>query len=185
MTTLQEQFEKDFPDKFIEKIEFSCRYEDSNFTNWDLDLREYVNLTRLICFYNNLTSLNVSGLSNLIELNCSNNNLGGDLTPFSKFVNLTRLLLGNAGGGEDGYYRGTGNYFHGSLEPLKNLTKLIYLCIEGTNIDEGLEYLPPSLAQATKGKPKPMNFALDCTAGKRKVKAIQDQLRPFNYDLEA
>ena len=41
MTTLQEQFEKDFPDKEVEEIFARKKYSDSNFTNYDLDLREY------------------------------------------------------------------------------------------------------------------------------------------------
>jgi len=37
------------------------------------------------------------------------------------------------------------NKFFGSLEPLKNLTKLKKLDISGTDIDSGLEYLPENL----------------------------------------
>jgi len=74
------------------------------------------------------------------------------------------------------------------LESLKNLTKLTHLCIEGTDIEKGLEYIPNLLAQKTKKEahePKATNFVFDCTAGEGKVKVIQDQLRPFNYDIEA
>jgi hypothetical protein len=39
MTTLQEQFEKDFPDKSVKEIEARGKYKNSNFTNYDLDLR--------------------------------------------------------------------------------------------------------------------------------------------------
>src|SRR3954470_12990912 len=75
MTTLQEQFEKDFPNKSVEKIEICGKYENTNFTNYDLDLSEYVNSTKINCSYNGITSLNISGLTNLTIIVCNNNNL--------------------------------------------------------------------------------------------------------------
>jgi len=90
MTTLQEQFEKDFPNKSVKGIDCGSRYTNSNFTNWDLDVREYKELTGLFCSSNNLTSLDVSGLSNLTKLDCSYNN---NLTSLnvSGCSNLTKL----------------------------------------------------------------------------------------------
>jgi len=41
----------------------------------------------------------------------------------------------------------SGSYFSGSLEPLKNLTKLRELDISNTDIDSGLEYLPDSIKE--------------------------------------
>ena len=49
-----------------------------------------------------------------------------------------------------GNFGGKGNQFYGSLKSYQNLTKLKNICIEGTDANEGLEYLPFSLAQATK-----------------------------------
>ncbi|KLL02273.1 MAG: hypothetical protein MRERC_3c131 [Mycoplasmataceae bacterium RC_NB112A] len=41
MVILQEQFEKDFPDKKIKEIDASKKYQENNFTNLDLNLKEY------------------------------------------------------------------------------------------------------------------------------------------------
>ena len=49
MITLQEQFEKDFPNKKAREINVSngSEYRYANFTNYDLDLRGYKYLTYL------------------------------------------------------------------------------------------------------------------------------------------
>jgi hypothetical protein len=69
----------------------------------------------------------------LKELDLSNNKFQeGNLKPFSKFINLESLSISD-------------NNFHGSLEPLKDLTKLRELYAYNTNIDSGLEFLPITL----------------------------------------
>ncbi|CAI2188901.1 12744_t:CDS:2, partial [Funneliformis geosporum] len=124
----------------------------------DLNITNCPQLTILQCGINQLTSLNVNGLSNLQEINCVNNKLTSldfldqlpspkkltrlflennnfptqNLEIFRQFSNLTHLAL----------YK---NRFYGSLEPLKDLTKLEVLTIDNTDIDSGLEYLPDSL----------------------------------------
>ena len=72
MTTLQEQFERDFPDKSMRFcFDANKKYENSNFTNYDLDLGEYKNLELLhLGRVNNLTSLNVSNCPKLKNLLC-------------------------------------------------------------------------------------------------------------------
>src|SRR3954469_11364899 len=55
-----------------------------------------------------------------------------DLSCLSPLINLKTVYLGS-------------NPFYGSLEPLKNIKKLMVLGISGTNVDSGLEYLPKSL----------------------------------------
>ncbi|MCE8159262.1 MAG: hypothetical protein I3270_01650 [Candidatus Moeniiplasma glomeromycotorum] len=57
MIVLQEQFEKDFPDKGVREIDAYAKYINSSFTNYDLDLREYKNLTKLSLSGNNLTTI--------------------------------------------------------------------------------------------------------------------------------
>src|SRR3954454_13579762 len=89
MVTLQEQFEKDYPNKEVKEINIYKKYEITNFTNYDLDLREYKKLINLNCSYNNLTSIDVSKNVNLTELKCSENNLTS--LDVSKNVNLTEL----------------------------------------------------------------------------------------------
>ncbi|CAH1755710.1 4963_t:CDS:1 [Entrophospora sp. SA101] len=157
---------------------FDCTYNELT----DLDVSKCSNLTTLYCGKNKLTSIDflnhLPNFEKLIQLAVSKNKLTGNLEFFSRFVNLTKLLLGNDGGA-------SGNSFYGSLEPIKNLSQLTCFCIEGTDIDEGLEYVPSGLAERTKKSPKAQNFIFDCTAGEGKVKKIQEQLRPFNYDIEA
>ncbi|CAH1755901.1 1415_t:CDS:10 [Entrophospora sp. SA101] len=122
------------------------------------------------CSKNRLASLKIKECLQLTELNCSNNLITDfcfdslnpnkitmfnlmhndfskkDLSCFSQFVNLTSLLIGTNerrpfATKSQLFY----NRFYGSLEPLKNLTKLEKLDISGTNVSEGLEYLPKKL----------------------------------------
>jgi hypothetical protein len=87
---------------------------------------------------------------------------------------------------------GNGNRFYGSLKSYQNLTKLTSICIEATDVDSGLEYLSMSLALSS-AKEKAENekqggyAKIECSPHETntKCKVIQDQLRPFNYDLEA
>src|SRR5436853_5805579 len=63
------------------------------------------------------------------------------------------------------------NRFVGSLEPLKNMSKLEVLSIYNTNIDSGLEYLPDSLEvfYCAASKKEPIN----------KVRIIEQILRGY------
>jgi hypothetical protein len=109
------------------------------------DLSDFVNLKALYCNNNQLTSLDfLTGLNSekLEILNISDNCFtDSDLTPLSKFVNLRWLNLGNQANAQSD----NRNHFYGSLEPLRNLSKLEELFIDGTDIDSGLEYLPNSI----------------------------------------
>jgi hypothetical protein len=122
----------------------------------ELDLSDLVNLTRLSCPHNQLTSLNLANchqlktfrgwknhLTDLVLTNSvskqltfldlrSNNFSTQDLSLFSHLVNCETLDISN-------------NPWTGSLAPLKHSTKLKELNISQTNIDSGLEYLPTSL----------------------------------------
>jgi hypothetical protein len=105
------------------------------------------------------------------------------------FVNLIKVALGV----QEVYWEKEkkANLFYGSLESLRNLTKLKFLSIAGTDVDSGIEYLPESLVRRNKtfvgGTLMFVSSAPNCQEirPRAKVKAIQDQLRPFNYDLEA
>jgi Leucine-rich repeat (LRR) protein len=82
-----------------------------------------------------LTSFDYAQLNPQIctNLNLSYNKLEPtDLAVFSPLVNLTNLDISD-------------NKFFGSLEFLQNCTRLKYLDISNTNINQGLEYLPESL----------------------------------------
>nr|CAG8502374.1 3140_t:CDS:2 [Entrophospora candida] len=80
-----------------------------------------------------LSSLNLNGAPNLEIV---------DLY-YGKLVSLNYLKLGNW---DDRLNEmGINNRFYGSLEPLKNLTKLEHLSVANTDIDSGLDYLPNSI----------------------------------------
>jgi Leucine-rich repeat (LRR) protein len=87
----------------------------------------------------------------IVDLNDNNFPKQG-LVMFSKLVNLEKLYLGNYSVYlrddkriQEKINQGFYNQFTGSLEPLKNLTKLEYLDIRNTDLDHGLEYLPGSV----------------------------------------
>lgn len=74
------------------------------------------------------------------------NNIRGDLTPFSRFINLEELDLGISDKFPHQFIKKNGNKeIHGSLKPLEELTSLKKLDISNTNIDCGLEYLHESV----------------------------------------
>src|SRR6185436_16692239 len=84
---------------------------------------------------------------NLVELDLKNNDLAErDLSVFQELVNLKYLLIGNIN--QEKIKKGIYNRFVGSLEPLKNLTKLSQLDIDNTDLNGGVEYLPENLSGA-------------------------------------
>ncbi|CAI2176250.1 12689_t:CDS:2 [Funneliformis geosporum] len=183
--------------EFANLTKFGCM---DNFLD-SIGFSKNVNLTSLDCYKNNLTFLDVSGCVNLTSLSCCKSNLtsidflnqlpnpeklevleiyDNNIQPttldfLQPFVNLKDCKMGL-----------------NSVEPIKNLTKLEKFCIAGTDVEEGIEYIPIKLAQlssqAVKEDKNTMEENLiDCQPLREdaKVKKIQDQLRPFNYDLEA
>lgn len=135
------------------------------------------NLNRLVCSHNNLTSVdflnNISNPEKMEILRVNGNNIQPtDIEIFSKFVNLTQIGIGTD---LDEAKKGKRNQFYGSFQSWKNFTKLWKFCIEDTDIDSGLEYFESNFP------------AMTCTPHNpnSKVKKIQDELRPFNYDIKA
>jgi len=124
-----------------------------------LDLSDFIKLRELSCSNNKLTGINLSNNKKLELINCSNNLLtdidfscqdpekvwgidiknnnfsSQDLFCFARFVNLKKLLLGTDD--EEKLKQNIYNRFSGSLEPLKNLTKLRNLLIDNTDINSG------------------------------------------------
>jgi hypothetical protein len=100
---------------------------------------------------------------NLVELELGSNDFSmQNLGYFSKFVHLEILKLGS-------------NNFHGSLEPLKNMSKLKRLSISNTDINSGLEFLLESIEE------------FSCSTGKRseaKVKVIEQELKNHGEPLQ-
>lgn len=129
-----------------------------------LDLRDFANLKKLDCSENKITSIDLSKNEKIKWIDCSdnllndidfsyqnpeelegiivhNNNLSWrDLSCFSRFINLQSLFLGTYD--EKKIEKNIYNRFHGSLEHLKNLESLLDLDISGTDVNEGLEFLP-------------------------------------------
>lgn len=152
------------------------------------------NLGVLICVNNDLTSAEflkqLPSPKKLRILSIYNNKIQStNIEVFSRFVNLMALKIGTQ---QKALKDGKHNKFYGSLKSYQNLTKLTSICIEATDINEGLEYLPESLADSTfersgedvdeggyqKIERRPHDANSMCSA-------IQNELRPFNYDLEA
>jgi len=126
-----------------------------------IDLKQNINLVELSSYESQLTNIDLSNNPNLKILNLRNNQLtstgflnylpnpekleelalcGNNIQPtnieiFSKFINLKLFQIGN------GKESSKKNKFYGSLESLKNLTKLEIVDIKGININKGLEYL--------------------------------------------
>jgi len=72
----------------------------------------------------------------ITELVISNNHLSpSNLTIFSQFRNLRELFIGNDN--KNKINQNIYNHFIGSLEPLKDLNKLLILDISNTDLDSG------------------------------------------------
>ena len=74
------------------------------------------------------------------------NKIDSDLTPFARFTSLEDLDLGMSGYSKE-ITEERGNKLSGSLETLKNLTKLKRLFISNTDIDGDIKDLPNSIEE--------------------------------------
>jgi len=212
MTTLQEQLNRKYPTKEDrENIkDINSNEIGSGSERGELDLSEYKGLEKLILPGNKIISVNFSGCKELTIVNLVENDLTSvdflntipnpekleslsifdnniqptDISFFSKFINLKYLKIGTR---KPSLEKGKHNQFYGSLKSYQNLTKLEDICIEATDVNEGLEYLPESLAKAIKKNINGNYSSIECSPHDTNAKCsqIQDQLRPFNYDLEA
>jgi hypothetical protein len=158
----------------------------------DLKLESFTNLERLDCSFNQLTNLDLSGCQSLTHFNCSWNNfintsfletipnknkeklevlrinnnekIKENLEFLTSFIGLTTLNLENC-------------LFFGSLEPLKNMSKLEKVYISNTHISGGLEFLPSSCEK----------FYCDTSDQKYKSIKIANELSKFSkkeyYDV--
>ncbi|GBC05711.1 hypothetical protein RclHR1_06390011 [Rhizophagus clarus] len=99
----------------------------------NIDFTGLDKIEKIFCSGNklaNLDFLKTINPTNLITLRMDGNNFPArDLSCFTPFVKLERLYICN-------------NPFYGSLKPLRNLKDIKGIGIAGTNIDNGLEYLP-------------------------------------------
>jgi len=139
-----------------------------------LDLSDFINLEKLNCAWNKLTSLNLTNCVNLKELECSVNQLSHlDLSQNTK---LEKLWIGsNKFVAENPTWLShlvslkelnlTRNNFVGSLKFVENMNKLEELTISETNLTADLEYLPLSLKEIARNG------------------NIGTKLKFYNYDL--
>jgi diadenosine tetraphosphate (Ap4A) HIT family hydrolase/ATP-dependent Lon protease len=100
----------------------------------------------------------------------SGNSIHNDLTIFTRFVNLETLGLETQNYSEN-FIKEKGNKFYGSLEILKDLTKLKELYLSNTDIDSGLEYLPENVEE------------IHCSRQKRpesRIRKIEKELKKGN-----
>ena len=135
----------------------------------------------------------ISNPENLEALDISCNDIQPtDISIFSRFINLKVLKTGS----RSNKVSENRNRFYGSLKAFQNLTKLEMVCIEATDVDSGLEYLPTSIARITHRltqsgggyNVRPVAYQqIECAPYREdaKVKTIQDELRPYAYDIEA
>ena len=159
MVNAQEWLDQNYPSEVTEEIKKreNIIYLNINRKNLegDLKLEGFINLKKLDCSFNQLTSLDLSGCSSLTHLNCSwnkfpnpeflktmpsvrkleilkmsnNEKLKENLSFLVFFEGLIALNIENCP-------------FYGSLEPLKDMKKLKKIFITNTDVSEGLEYLP-------------------------------------------
>jgi len=160
MTNAQQWLDKEYPSGERNNINWlSFSYKNLTgelvLTNWanleeiSLQDSEITSLTIINCpklkqinaRNSHLTKLEGLPVS-LIGLNLNSNQLSGDLEMFSHLVNLESLSIGNWD--EDKIKQGIYNQFVGSLQPLQNCPKLLYLDISNTDLNAGVEYLPSS-----------------------------------------
>ncbi|CAG8459794.1 6986_t:CDS:10 [Racocetra persica] len=104
-----------------------------NYSLTELNLSDCSELTYLKCCDDKISKITIADPKKLVYLDISTNDLPAqDLTFFKEFTNLEELDISR-------------NRWCGTLEPLKNCVKLVRLDISGTDLYEGIEYLPISL----------------------------------------
>ncbi|WNE41619.1 MAG: hypothetical protein AM1032_000359 [Mycoplasmataceae bacterium] len=142
-----------------------------NLTGTFTNFQGFINITEI-----NLPSrrIDINSIYNfpisLEKLQLASNDFSeSTLEPFSHLINLKYLDIGTMGSKNDDH-----NQWYGSLEPLKNLTKLNWICLGTTDVDCGLEFLP---------KHQFINLGFNSDfPGKRCLK-IRRILKLINYDL--
>lgn len=152
--------------------EINCSRNELN----NLDFSGCTNLRKVDCSENLLTNLDLTNNFQLEELNISNNNFPEqELSFLSHLVELKNLNLGN--NRHKRIQRNIYNRFYGSLESLKNLTRLKKLGISNTDLDCGVEYLPlgieeisHSFEEKSISKVRKISQLLDLVVDKEKLK---------------
>lgn len=192
----------------LTKIEFGkdsnihfINCENNQLTSLDLSIN-YSILSYVFCRSNKLVNLKLPSDHYIQRLDCSNNQLTSldfldhlvikppeyfsampcgpftglkiannkfspmDLSILSRFAYLKDLDI-------------SGNPFHGSLEPLRNMASLWWLNISDTNVDSGLEYLP-----WTDSSFDQLRLVAELKNENSRVRKIQEELKLFGGSLQ-
>jgi hypothetical protein len=143
MTNTQTYLDQNFPKEQRGEI---CELDISERNlEGHLDLRDFKNLKKLKCYYNHLTSLDISNCKKLEEIYCAANEIKQDLAIFSHLKNLRILDLGYINSGSTFFKINQpnqlrvkiktclvdewNNQFHGSLKALTNCQNLEWICL--------------------------------------------------------
>ncbi|KLL04868.1 MAG: hypothetical protein MRERV_10c048 [Mycoplasmataceae bacterium RV_VA103A] len=134
-----------------------------NYSLTELNLSDCSELTYLKCCDDKISKITIADPKKLVYLDISTNDLPAqDLTFFKEFTNLEELDISR-------------NRWCGTLEPLKNCVKLVRLDISGTDLYEGIEYLPISLEK----------FELKRISNENDlVNGLWRALFPYNYSIK-
>ncbi|CAG8773351.1 27405_t:CDS:2 [Gigaspora margarita] len=176
-----------------------------------LDLTDFTSLKELgslnLLWKGNLTSLNLTNCRNLQILNVSNNelsdisfleqlpnpekleeldlsanNITSDLTPFSRFTSLKKLVLGNYYINKNDIKEGKSG-FYGSLEPLKKLTELESLDITNNeDIHTRKEKYEPSDANKKKLRKEYEKYVRKNKISEEAFEKIKDLEKQYKED---
>ncbi|CAJ0865773.1 13939_t:CDS:2 [Entrophospora sp. SA101] len=149
---------------------------DASLEGRELDLRKKPKLTYFNSFGDQLTNLDLSKCPDLVEFYCTNSALTSieflNTLPNPKKVTKIRVFNNNIEPTNISFFEKFEN-----LICLKTGTENI--CIEATDVNEGLEYLPLSLGKGYGNiECYPHNTNAKCSA-------IKEQLSPFDYDVLA
>jgi Leucine-rich repeat (LRR) protein len=127
----QKFLDREYPAEGNGREKTPILYIDKKGLGGGLRLKGFTNLRELFCSNNQLTNLDLSGCENLVRVHADNNSFR-NLNFLRNVSSIENLSVINC------------HSLKGSLKPLKNLKKLRIIFIGGTDISEGLEYLPES-----------------------------------------
>ncbi|CAG8761851.1 1325_t:CDS:2, partial [Racocetra persica] len=174
---------EEITDLNLDIISIRCSNSSSkNCLEGHLDFSNFVNLEKLSCSNNLLTSIDLSECSKIKSLYCHTNNLTTvdflNSLPHPEKLEILVIYNNNIQSTNIEVFS-KHNKFYGSFKSYQNLIKLNDICIEATDINEGLEYLPESLAKETKERGRKQKLIQDLET---KIQQTQQELQATKQD---